>query len=33
MADLAFVAVSVVFFALSWAYVVGCDRLLEDRKP
>ena len=31
MADLIFVAVTVVFFAVSWAYVLGCDRLAQDR--
>jgi hypothetical protein len=31
MADFVFVLVSVVFFAVSWAYVLGCDRLVEDR--
>jgi hypothetical protein len=31
MADLVFVVVTVVFFAVSWAYVLGCDRLVEDR--
>jgi hypothetical protein len=31
MADLVFVLVSVVFFGVSWAYVLGCDRLIEDR--
>jgi len=31
MADLVFVVVTVVFFAVSWVYVLGCDRLMEDR--
>jgi hypothetical protein len=31
MADLIFIAVPVVFFAVSWGYVLGCNRLLEDR--
>ena len=31
MADLIFIAVPVVFFVVSWAYVLGCNRLLEDR--
>ena len=31
MTDLVLVAVSVVFFAVSWAYVLGCDRIVEDR--
>lgn len=32
MADLLFIAVSVAFFVLAAAYVVGCERLLEDRQ-
>ncbi len=32
MADLIFVAVTVVFFAVSWAYILGCDHLLENRQ-
>ena len=31
MTDLVLVAVSVVFFAVSWGYVLGCDRIVEDR--
>jgi len=27
MADLAFIVVTVVFFAVAWAYAHGCDRL------
>lgn len=27
MADLVFMAVTVAFFAIAWAYVRGCDRL------
>jgi len=27
MADLIFIIVTVVFFAISWWYVIGCDRL------
>jgi|GEM_PF-2632727 hypothetical protein len=27
MADLAFIAVSVMFFAIALAYVIACDRL------
>ncbi len=33
MLDLVFVVVTVVFFAVSWAYVQGCDSLLENRQP
>ena len=32
MLDLIFIAVTVVFFGVAWAYVLGCDRLLEDRQ-
>jgi len=27
MSDLIFIAISVGFFALAWAYTLGCDRL------
>jgi hypothetical protein len=27
MSDFVFVAVTIVFFAVAWAYVLGCDRL------
>jgi len=27
MLDLMFVSIAVLFFAVSWAYVRGCDRL------
>ncbi len=33
MLDLVFLAVTVLFFALGWAYVLGCDRLIEERRP
>jgi len=33
MLDLVFIAVTVVFFLISGAYVQGCDRLLENRQP
>ena len=33
MLDLIFVAVTVIFFVVSLAYVFGCDALLEDRQP
>jgi hypothetical protein len=32
MADFIFVAVTVVFFVVGWAYVLGCDHLLENRQ-
>jgi hypothetical protein len=33
MLDLVFVLATVVFFAVSWAYVQCCDTLLENRQP
>jgi hypothetical protein len=27
MADAIFVALTVLFFAVAWAYIAGCDRL------
>jgi hypothetical protein len=30
MLDAIFLAVTVVFFAVAWAYVHGCDSLLAD---
>jgi hypothetical protein len=33
MLDLIFVAVTVLFFVASLAYVRGCDALLENRQP
>jgi hypothetical protein len=33
MLDLIFVAVTVLFFVVSLAYVQGCDALLENRQP
>lgn len=33
MLDLIFVAVAIVFFVVSLAYVRGCDALLEERQP
>ncbi len=32
MADLIFVAVTVVFFVVALAYVIGCDHLLANRQ-
>ena len=31
MADLAFVILTIVFFALTTAYIVGCERI-EDKR-
>jgi len=33
MLDAIFILATVVFFGVAWAYVRGCDRLLEDRQP
>jgi hypothetical protein len=33
MLDAIFILTTVVFFGVAWAYVGGCDRLLEDRQP
>ena len=33
MLDAIFILSSVVFFGVAWAYVLGCDRLLEGRQP
>jgi len=33
MLDAIFILSSVVFFGVAWAYVLGCDRLLEGREP
>ena len=33
MLDLIFIAVTVVFFGVSWAYVWGCDGLVDGRNP
>ena len=33
MLDIIFIATTVVFFAVAWAYVHGCDSLLENRQP
>ncbi len=30
MADLIFVALAILFFAVSFAYIRGCDRLIGD---
>lgn len=29
MSDLVFVGVTILFFAVAWAYTLGCDRLLR----
>jgi hypothetical protein len=33
MLDVIFIVTTVVFFAVGWVYVLGCDRLLEQRQP
>ena len=32
MLDVIFIVSTVVFFGAAWAYVLGCDRVLEDRQ-
>ena len=29
--DFLYIALSLVFFGLSWAFIVMCDRLMEDK--
>jgi hypothetical protein len=29
--DIVYIALTLIFFALSWAFVVMCDRLMEDK--
>jgi hypothetical protein len=33
MLDIIFIAAAVFFFAVAWAYVHGCNSLLENRQP
>ena len=33
MLDIVFIPASVAFFAVAWAYALGCDRLMEARQP
>src|SRR5262245_6930218 len=33
MLDAIFILSTAIFFGVAWAYVLGCDRLLEDRQP
>jgi hypothetical protein len=33
MLDVVFILATVAFFGVAWAYVLGCDRLLEGRQP
>jgi len=33
MLDIVFILASVTFFAVAWAYALGCDRLMEARQP
>jgi hypothetical protein len=32
MLDVIFIVSTVVFFGVAWVYVLGCDRVLEDRQ-
>ena len=29
--DIVYIGITLVFFALSWAFIVVCDRLMEDK--
>ncbi len=31
MADLIYIGLTVLFLALSWGFIVVCDRLMEDK--
>jgi hypothetical protein len=31
MSDLIYVGLTLAFFGLSWAFIVMCDRLMEDK--
>jgi hypothetical protein len=34
VADIVFIAIALAFFALSWLYVLGCDRIIgRDATP
>jgi hypothetical protein len=32
MTDLLYVGLTLVFLALSWGFVVACERLMQDKK-
>ena len=29
--DILYIGLTLIFFALSWAFIVMCDRLMEDK--
>ena len=31
MADLLYIALTLIFLALSWGFIVVCERLMEDK--
>ena len=31
MADLLYIALTLIFLALSWGFILVCDRLMEDK--
>jgi len=31
MADLLYIALTLIFLALSWVFIVVCERLMEDK--
>ena len=32
MSDLVYVVLTIFFLAVSWAFIVACDRLMENKK-
>ncbi len=32
MADLIYILLTLIFLALSWGFIVVCERLMEDKK-
>ena len=32
MTDLLYIGLTIVFLALSWGFIVACERLMEERK-
>jgi hypothetical protein len=32
MADLLYIGLTIIFLAVSWGFIVACERLMEDKK-
>ena len=32
MADLIFIILTIVFLALTWGFIIACERLMENKK-